>query len=150
MDREPIRILVVDDHAAIRESLRLVLADEPTVRIVGEGKSADDALELAGRLRPDVVLMDLMMPGTDSLEAVRTLRGSCPGVQVLVFTSFAEQRNVDAALEAGAIGFLLKDVPADKLVLALADARDGRPSFYLGPAAGGASQSWCKSGRPSA
>jgi DNA-binding NarL/FixJ family response regulator len=119
-----IRIVLVDDQAMIRSGLRMVLASEPDLEVVGEAASGSEALEVAGRRRPDVVLIDVQMPGMDGLETTRRLvaaRGSEPDARprVIILTTFDLDEYVFEALRAGASGFLLKNAPADDLVAAV-------------------------------
>jgi DNA-binding NarL/FixJ family response regulator len=129
------RILIVDDHECVREGLRLLLAEEPGLQIVGEAASGEEAVELSRALHPDLVLMDLMMPGIGGIEAIRRLRQATPRPQVLVLTSYSSEMNVNEALEAGASGYLLKDVLKGHLLQAIAEAREAEPPFQPGPGA---------------
>jgi two-component system, NarL family, response regulator LiaR len=128
--REPIRVLIVDDHAIVREGLVAVLAEEPTVVVVGEASSGAEAVEKAPVLKPDVILMDLMMPGIDGIEATRRVRAVYPTCQILVLTSFAEEGKVREAIQAGAIGYLLKDVLKPELLSAVYAAAAGKPTLH--------------------
>jgi DNA-binding NarL/FixJ family response regulator len=103
----PIRVLLADDHPVVREGLRGMLAAEPDIEVVGEAASGPEAVTLAGRLRPDVILMDLRMPGGDGVEAIRQL----PGATVVVLTTYDSDADILRAVEAGAAGYLLKDTP---------------------------------------
>ncbi|GAA2677037.1 two component transcriptional regulator, LuxR family [Actinosynnema pretiosum] len=108
-----VEVLVADDHAAVRAGLVMILGGAPGVRVVGEAADGDAAVRLARELRPDVVLMDVRMPGVDGIEATRRLAGVC---EVLVLTTFDLDEYVRGALRAGAAGFLLKSVEAPALV----------------------------------
>jgi DNA-binding NarL/FixJ family response regulator len=114
------RVAVVDDQEMVRTGLRMVLDAEPSMEVVGEAGDGAGAVSLADRERPDVVLMDIRMPGMDGLEATRRITAAHPEVAVLVLTTFDLDEYVYAALRAGAAGFLLKDAPADDLVHAIA------------------------------
>lgn len=115
----PIRVLLVDDHAIVREGLRALLDQSVTLQIIGEAADAAEALDEARRLRPDVVLMDLKMPGLPAADAIRTIRAQYPASQVLVLTSYAEDRQVEEVLRAGALGYVLKNIVAADLVRAI-------------------------------
>jgi DNA-binding NarL/FixJ family response regulator len=130
MTDDPIRVLIVDDHEIVREGLRTLLAHEPEVEIVGEAADGMSAVTMAAEKRPDVVLLDLVMPGLDGLHAISRVRGVHPGCQILVLTSFASDNQVREAIAAGAIGYLLKDVLKSELMQAIRNARDGRPSLH--------------------
>jgi DNA-binding NarL/FixJ family response regulator len=111
---EAIRLLVVDDHPVVRQGLRTFLATRPDLEVVGEAGDGEAAVAEAVRLRPDVVLMDLVMPGVDGVEAIGRIRATDPRVRILVLTSFASADQVLPALRAGAAGYLLKDAaPAE-------------------------------------
>ena len=112
---ERIRVLLVDDHAVVRQGLRSFLELQPDIEVVGEAAGARDGVQLAARLSPDVVLMDLLMPDEDGVDAIRALRDVAPRVRVLVLTSYLDDTHVFAAVQAGAAGYLLKDVQPDAL-----------------------------------
>lgn len=115
MSKSPrIKVLIVDDHAVVREGLRTFLGMLPDIELVGEAASGREALEAAAKKKPDVVLMDLVMPEMDGIEATRQIRAAHPEVRVIVLTSFAEETKIFPAIRAGATGYLLKDVkPAE-------------------------------------
>lgn len=122
------RVLVVDDHALVRSGLRAVLAATEDCEVVGEAGTGEEAVALAPGLRPDVVVMDLSMPGAGGVAATAALRSAMPEVRVLVLTTFADDGRVRAALAAGATGYLLKDAAPDEVVRAVrAAARDETP-----------------------
>ena len=125
----PIRVLLVDDHAVVRSGLSAFLLVFDDLELVGEASSGEEAVRLCDRLQPDVVLMDLVMPGMDGAQATRAIREKCPTIQVLALTSFKETELVEGALEAGAIGYLLKNVSADELARAIREAHAGRPTL---------------------
>ena len=118
-------MLVVDDQALFREALVTLLGARPEVEVVGEAGDGQQALERAAALAPDVVLMDLHMPVLDGIAATRRLRVEQPGVRVLALTTFDDDEDVFAALRAGALGYLLKDVSSDRLVEAVLAAARG-------------------------
>jgi DNA-binding NarL/FixJ family response regulator len=121
----PVRVLLVDDQALFREALATLLEIRPEIEVVGEAGDGDAALQQAAGLQPDVVLMDLHMPVLDGIAATRRLRVEQPGIRVLALTTFDDDEDVFAALRAGAVGYLLKDVSADRLVEALLAAARG-------------------------
>jgi NarL family two-component system response regulator LiaR len=128
---DAIRVLIVDDHAVVREGLRNFLGLLADIELVGEAASGSQALELAAKARPSVVLMDLVMPGMDGIEATRRLRAEDPDVKVIVLTSFAEDDKLFPALRAGAVAYLLKDVGPRELAEAIRAAARGETR--LGP-----------------
>ncbi len=127
MTKSRIRVLVVDDHAVVRGGLRFLLGGVDDIEIVGEGTSGAEALELVAKLAPDLVIMDMMMPEMDGITATRELRRRFPDVRVLALTSFSEGALVQQALQAGAIGYLLKDMQAGDLIGAIRTAFAGAP-----------------------
>jgi NarL family two-component system response regulator LiaR len=124
------RLLIVDDHPVVREGLRTLLGQESDMECVGEAGSGEEATRLARRLSPDVVLLDLVMPGMDGIEAIRRIRAENPSVQIVALTSFDDEKRVQDAIEAGAIGYLLKDALKDDLLRAIRSARHGRPALH--------------------
>ena len=121
-----IDVLLVDDHALMRAGLRALIDDADDMRVVGAAADGAAALELARKLNPDVVLMDLSMPGLDGAEATRRMTAELPDVQVLVLTSFADGETVVRALDAGAAGYLLKDAEPASLVEAVRAVASGQ------------------------
>ena len=130
MSATPIRVLLADDHELVREGLRTVLTPEREFEMVGDAGTGEEAVELARALRPDVVLMDLVMPGIGGQEALVRIRAACPGTQVVVLTSFASDQSVRDAIAAGAVGYLLKDVLKNELLQAIRNAHQGRPALH--------------------
>ncbi|MFI2366668.1 response regulator [Promicromonospora sp. NPDC019610] len=126
-DEPTITVLIADDDAMVRFGLKMMLDGAPDLRVVAEAGDGAEAVELARRHHPDVVLMDIRMPGTDGLTATEILRGDSPAPQVMVLTTFDADAHVLRALRAGAAGFLLKDTPPDELVVAIRHAARGRP-----------------------
>jgi two-component system, NarL family, response regulator LiaR len=120
-----IRVLVVDDHAVVREGLRAFLELQVGIEVVGEAADGNEAVEAAGRLAPDVVLMDLVMPELDGLAAMRLLRERMPSARVIVLTSFFDDEKLMPALRAGAAGYLLKNTPPQELARAVRAAHAG-------------------------
>jgi DNA-binding NarL/FixJ family response regulator len=132
-----IRVLIVDDHAVVRRGLLAFLDTEPDLEVVGDAEGGADALALLAQLddagrRPDVVLMDMKMEPVDGIEATRRIRARYEDVEVVALTSFAEEERVEAALEAGAAGYVLKDADADEVVAAIRAAHRGE--LQLDPA----------------
>jgi DNA-binding NarL/FixJ family response regulator len=125
-----IRVLIVDDHEIVREGLQMLLAEEPDFEVVGTAGDGAAALKLAEATKPDVIVMDLVMPGLDGIEATRRIHHNNPEARVLVLTTFADDRRVREAIQAGATGYLLKDVLKADLLRALRDAAVGRPSLH--------------------
>ena len=122
---DAIRVLLVDDHAVVREGLRNFLALQDGLEIVGEASDGNEAIEQAERLEPDVILMDLVMPGLDGIGAMRQLRARSPSSRVIVLTSFLEDERVLPAIQAGAAGYLLKNVEPAELARAIRAAHAG-------------------------
>ncbi len=126
---ERIRVMVVDDHSVVRSGLAAFLLAFDDLELVGEAANGAEAVRMAGRLNPDVVLMDLLMPEMDGATATRSIREVLPQLQVVALTSFGEEGLVQEALQAGAISYLLKDVSADQLADAIRAAYVGRPTL---------------------
>lgn len=122
---DPIRVLIVDDHQVVRRGLRTFLEIQDDIEVVGEAADGDEGVARAEELRPDIVLMDVKMPGTDGIEALRELRRLENPARVLVVTSFTEQRTVVPALRAGAAGYVYKDVDPDALAGAIRSINAG-------------------------
>ncbi len=122
----PVRVLLADDHSVVRQGLRMFLALDPELEVVGEAADGAEALALAHQLRPDVVLMDLLMPVMDGITAIGRLRRELPEVEVIALTSILEDDKVIGAVRAGAIGYLLKDTQADDLRRAIKAAAAGQ------------------------
>ncbi|MBN2085493.1 MAG: response regulator transcription factor [Anaerolineales bacterium] len=124
-----IRVLIVDDHAMVRRGLATFLKVFDDLELAGEAAGGQEAILLCDRLRPDVVLMDMVMPEMDGATATRLIRGKSTSIQVVALTSFKEEAIVQNALKAGAIGYLLKDVSADELAQAIRAAAAGRTTL---------------------
>ena len=129
MSNPRIRVLAVDDQRVVREGLAMLLGLLPDVQVVGTAADGEEALTLAGELRPDVILMDLRMPRVDGVEATRRLRASHPEIKVVVLTTYADDRSVIDALRAGALGYLTKDAGADEIRQALQRVASGQASL---------------------
>jgi NarL family two-component system response regulator LiaR len=126
----PIRVVVVDDQALIRSGIKAIFERGTEVQIVGEAADGASALRVVRRLRPDVVLMDLMMPGMNGAEATRAITDAGPGTRVLVLTSFASDDDVFPAIKAGAAGYLLKDSEPRELMRAIRQVHRGQPVLH--------------------
>jgi two-component system, NarL family, response regulator LiaR len=122
----PIRVLITDDHGVVRQGLRMFLSLDPDIEVVGEAANGQEAVAMARELKPDVVLMDLLMPVMDGIEATRVIRSELSEVEVLALTSVLEDVSVTGAVRAGAIGYLLKDTDAEELHRAIRGAAENR------------------------
>ena len=127
---ETIRVLLVDDHAIVRDGIRSLLATEPGIEVVGETDNGRDAIAKADSLQPDVILMDLVMPEMDGIEAIRRIVAQRPEARILVLTSFTADDKVFPAIKSGAMGYLLKDSGSDELVLAIHQVHRGEASLH--------------------
>jgi len=128
-DKPPIRVMLVDDHLMVRDGLKVFLSMYDDLGIVAEAEDGEQAIELCAQVQPDVILMDIVMPNLDGPAATARIRKAFPQVQVIALTSFLEEDLVQRALQAGANGYLLKDVHPDKLAKAIRDAHEGRPTI---------------------
>jgi NarL family two-component system response regulator LiaR len=122
--------LVADDHAIVRKGICALLATEPTIEVIGEAQDGREAICQAEEAKPDVILMDLVMPGTDGLEATRQISASEPQARILVLTSFAGDDQIFPAIKAGALGYLLKDSEPEQLVQAIQQVYRGESSLH--------------------
>jgi two-component system, NarL family, response regulator LiaR len=127
---EPITVLIVDDHLLVRQGVRAFLETQPDIRVVADAGTAQEAIQLATELVPDVVLMDLVMPGIDGVEATRRLRRISPRSQVLVLTSYHQDEHIFPAIRAGALSYLLKDVNPLELAEAVRKAARGEAVLH--------------------
>jgi NarL family two-component system response regulator LiaR len=125
----PIRVLIVDDHVIVRKGIRALLAAKRDIQVVGEAGDGAEAVAQAAALNPDVILMDLVMPKVDGIQATREILTKAPGTRVLVLTSFAGDEQVFPAIKAGALGYLLKDSGPQDLVQAIRQVYRGEPSL---------------------
>jgi DNA-binding NarL/FixJ family response regulator len=127
-----IRILLADDHRILREGLRSLLAQQPGITVVGEASDGESAVALARDLRPDLVIMDVVMPGLDGVAATRRIRAECPDTRVIALSMHSDRRFVSEMLRAGALGYLVKDSAFEELSLAVKTVMANRP--YLSAA----------------
>jgi two-component system, NarL family, response regulator LiaR len=125
-----IRLLLVDDHKMVREGLKMYLSTEDDIEVVGEAPDGAAGAKLAAELKPDVILMDLVMPGTDGIEGTRLCMAASPTSRVIALTSMPDDERVVPAIRAGALSYLLKDVSADDLAAAIRNAAAGRPTLH--------------------
>jgi NarL family two-component system response regulator LiaR len=126
VETRPIRVVIVDDHDMLRRGLAIFLEIHDDLELVGEASSAKEAIELCQRVRPDVMLLDLIMPEMNGTVAIPIIREKCPETQIVALTSFNDSELVQAALQGGAISYLLKNVSLDELAKAIRDAHQGK------------------------
>jgi NarL family two-component system response regulator LiaR len=127
---EPITVMLVDDHAMVRQGVKAFLATQPDLSVVGEAGSGEEAVKMAAQFVPDVILMDLIMPNMDGVEATRRVKQVSPRSQVVVLTSYHEDENIFPALKAGALSYILKDLSADELASAVRKAAIGEAILH--------------------
>lgn len=127
---ESIRILIADDHELVRQGLEALLSKTPGMEIVAQAKNGEEAVELALSKNPDIILMDLLMPIKNGIEATREIKKSAPDAKILIITSFSEDENVFQAIKAGALGYLLKDSSPQELLEAIENICNGRMSLH--------------------
>ena len=127
---QTIRVLIADDHVVVRKGIRALLATEPGIDVVGEATDGAEAVRAAAELSPDVILMDIVMPTMDGIEAVRRIMAAQPGSRILMLTSFATDDQIFPALKAGALGYLLKDTGPEDLVQAIRQVHRGESSLH--------------------
>ncbi|MCL4562072.1 MAG: response regulator transcription factor [Chloroflexi bacterium] len=125
----PIRVMIVDDHGMVRKGLMAYLGNQAQIRVVGEARDGHEAIEECESLHPDVILMDLVMPQMGGVAATHAIHQRWPGVQIIALTSFQEKELVQDALQAGAIGYLLKNITGEELAQAICQAYVGRPTL---------------------
>jgi NarL family two-component system response regulator LiaR len=127
---KPIRILIADDHQLVRQGLIALLSVKPGIEVIGQAADGVEAVELAHSLGPDIILLDLLMPHKNGIEATREIKAEDPDARILIITSFAEDENVYQAIKAGALGYLLKDSSPQELMEAIHDVCAGRLSLH--------------------
>lgn len=130
MTNEPIKVLVVDDHGIVRRGTCALLREEDDFEVVGEASDGLEAIAQAESLQPDVILMDLMMPNMDGVEAIKHITTDHPTIRILALTSFATDDKVFPAIKAGALGYLLKDAEPPELIAAIRQVHRGEPSLH--------------------
>lgn len=128
----PITVLIVDDHAMLRDGVRSMIERQPDMAVAGEAGRGDEAVELFRKLRPSVTLMDLRVPGISGIEAIRAIRAESPDAHVLVLTTYDRDEDIYQALDAGARGYLLKDATRDELLAAIRTVHSGRRCIPAG------------------
>lgn len=133
MNKSPIKVLIVDDHPVVRDGLKLMLSVSPGLNCIAQAENGEQAVRQCGEHQPDVVLMDLIMPGMDGISAIRLIRQLYPRIQVVALTSFDDRELVQKALRAGAISYLLKNASIEVITDTIWDAAIGKPT--IAPAA---------------
>ena len=128
-NKDPIRVMIADDHAIVRKGLKALLIAVADLELIGEATNGRDAVALCKELRPDIILMDLIMPVVDGIEAIRQIQQQLVQPKIIALTSFDDEKLVRGALEAGANGYLLKNVSAEELALAIRSVYNGRPTI---------------------
>ena len=129
-DSKPIRVLIADDHPVVRRGLRTLFSSEPGIEPVGEAVDGAEAVVMARSLQPDVILLDMVMPHKNGLEAINEIKQDNPEARILVLTSFAEDEKVFPAIKAGALGYLLKDSSPEELLDAIRNVYHGQSSLH--------------------
>lgn len=127
---DPIRILIADDHGLVREGMRALLDARPDMEVVGEAADGEEAVRRVSLLKPDVILLDLVMPRKGGIEAIQEIKEEQPEARILVITSFSEDERVYRAVKAGALGYLLKDSSPQELIQAIHDVCEGKMSLH--------------------
>lgn len=128
-ENETIRVMIVDDHMMMRTGLRYTLSSFVDLELVAEAGSGSEAIQICPSVKPDVILMDMVMPGMDGVDTTVRIKELCPKIQIIALTSFQEKDMIERAIQAGAIGYLLKNVDAQELARAIRAAHVGRPTL---------------------
>lgn len=129
MSQSPIRVLLVDDHAIVRKGVQALLAEVDDIEVVGEASNGQEAVDLAKVLQPDVIMMDLVMPVMDGVEAISRITGQYEKMRIIALTSFATDDKVFPAIKSGAFGYILKDSEPEKLIVSIRQVYRGEPSL---------------------
>lgn len=124
-----IRVLIVDDHTVVRDGLQALITAEPGMQVVGSAADGVEAVSMARELKPDVILLDLVMPRKDGVQAIQEIKLDNPEARILVLTSFAENHQVFSAIKSGAIGYLMKDTSSEELIQAIRDTYHNKPAL---------------------
>jgi len=127
---EPVQVLIADDHQLVRQGFAALLSVKPGFEVIGQAENGAEAVKLAESLKPDIILMDLLMPEKNGIEATREIKAANPEARILIITSFAEDENVYQAIKAGALGYLLKDSSPQELIQAINDVCHGKMSLH--------------------
>jgi DNA-binding NarL/FixJ family response regulator len=125
-----IRVLIVDDHAVVRKGIQMLISTEPTIQIIGEAVDGQDAVRQVKTLQPDIVLMDLVFPQEDGIEAIVQIKHDCPNIKIIVLTTFEDNVRINAAMNAGADGYLLKDADGEALLQAIQAVQQGEMPLH--------------------
>jgi len=133
--RKPITVVIADDHTLVREGTKQLLDEHPGLSVIGEAADGREAIEVATRLKPDVVLMDIAMPGTNGIEATKRIKETSPTTSILVLTAYDDEQYIYALLDAGAAGYLLKNVGGEELVRSIYAVAEGESVLHPSVAA---------------
>ena len=125
-----VKVMIADDHEIVREGLETILSSQKDIKVVGVAVNGLEAITFAKKLKPDVILMDLVMPKLDGLQAIEEIRKTCPKIRILILTSFADDERIFPAMRAGALGYLLKDTPRDVLLRSIHEVAEGQVSLH--------------------
>lgn len=129
-EMKQIRVLIVDDHVVVRQGIRMIVNTEPTIKVVGEAKNGQQAIDQIEQLQPDVVLMDIVMPGEDGIRTTGKIKDDHPNVKIIMLTTFEDDEKIDAAMEVGADGYLFKDADGESLLQAIQAVQRGEMPLH--------------------